>query len=170
MTSATKTIKDVAAQAGVSTTTVSRVLNGRGYVHKNTQAKVRDAMKALHYVPNDLARSLRSRQTSTLALLITDISNSFWTTISRGVEDEASSNGFVVVLCNTDENPTKEARYLNMLQNRRIDGLLIGPTMESAPLLRRVQEQHIPLVLLDRTIEGIDADVTKFTHVVTIPC
>ena len=112
-------------------------------------------------MPNSVARSLRSRQTSMLALLVTDIVNSFWTTIARGVEDEASAHGFVVLLCNTDEDPAKEERYVDMLLRRRVDGLLIGPTTMSAPMLRRLAAGGVPFVLLDRTVEGIEADVVR---------
>lgn len=155
------TMRDVAQRAGVSAITVSRVINGTGYVHEETQARVLAAIEALSYIPNNLARSLRSRQTSTLALLLTDITNSFWTTVARGVEDEAAGQGYSVFFCNTDEDPAKEERYLEMLARRRVDGLLIGPTPESAPLLHRLQTQGIKFVLLDRIVDGIEADVVR---------
>jgi LacI family transcriptional regulator len=157
----TVTMKDVAQRAGVSMITVSRVINGNGYVHEDTLAKVRAAIDELQYVPNNLARSLRSRQTSTLALLVTDITNPFWTTVARGVEDEAAVRGFTVFLCNTDENPQKEAHYLAMLMRRRVDGLLIGPTPGSRSLLEQLQHQNVEFVLLDRTVEGIEANVVR---------
>lgn len=157
----TVTMRDVAERAGVSAITVSRVINGTGYVHEETQARVNAAIEALRYVPNHVARSLRSRQTSTLALLLTDITNSFWTTVARGVEDEAAAQDYTVFFCNTDEDPAKEERYLDMLARRRVDGLLIGPTPDSAPLLERLQAQGIKFVLLDRTVDGIDADVVR---------
>lgn len=157
----TVTMRDVAERAGVSAITVSRVINGTGYVHEETQARVLAAIAALRYVPNNVARSLRSRQTSTLALLLTDITNSFWTTVARGVEDEAAGQAFSVFFCNTDEDPVKEERYLETLARRRVDGLLIGPTPGSAPLLEQLQVQGIKFVLLDRTVDGINADVVR---------
>ncbi|MFL7791847.1 MAG: LacI family DNA-binding transcriptional regulator, partial [Anaerolineae bacterium] len=95
------TIRDVAKQAGVAPITVSRVVNNSGYVSEKTRARVEAAIADLGYVPNVLARSLRSRRTDTLALILSDISNPFWTTVARGVEDAASDAGFNVILCNT---------------------------------------------------------------------
>ena len=155
------TMRDVAEQAGVSAITVSRVINGTGYVHEATQARVLAAIEALRYVPNSLARSLRSQQTSTLALLVTDITNSFWTTVARGVEDEATAQNYAVFLCNTDEDPAKEDRYLEMLTRRRVDGLLIGPTPDSATVLSRLHTLGIKFVLIDRTVDGIAADTVR---------
>jgi LacI family transcriptional regulator len=154
-------MRDVAEKAGVSMITVSRVMNGASYVNENTRARVLTAIEELQYVPNNLARSLRSQRTSTLALLLTDVTNAFWTTVARGVEDEASIHGYSVFLCNTDEDPTKEVRYLDTLLRHRVDGLLIGPTPQSAPILSRLQSRHARFVLLDRTVEGIDADVVR---------
>ena len=97
------TITDVARQAGVSPVTVSRVINNVPNVNPATREKVEQAIKALGYVPNVVARSLRSKRTRSLALLVPDITNTFWTTVARGVEDAAQSRGYSVLLCNTDE-------------------------------------------------------------------
>src|SRR5450756_3199535 len=99
------TIRDVAERAHVSTMTVSRVINRSGYISAETRARVEQAIVELGYVPNSLARSLRFKQTKTLALILTDITNPFFTTVARGVEDVASKNGFNVIFCNTDESP-----------------------------------------------------------------
>lgn len=155
------TMKEVAARAGVSVITVSRVINGNSFVHDATKAKVRAAINELNYIPNSAARSLRSRQTATVALLVPDITNSFWTTLARGVEDAAGMSGFTVFLGNTDEDPEKEARYLTMLLERRVDGLLIGPTPGSQPLLQQLERQKMRFVVLDRQIEGVHADVVR---------
>ena len=101
------TIRDVARRAGVAPITVSRVVNSSGYVGQETRSRVEAAIVEMGYVPNTLARSLRSRRTNTLALVLTDITNPFWTTVGRGVEDTASSAGFNVILCNTDESEAK---------------------------------------------------------------
>ncbi len=155
------TIKSVAGRAGVSAITVSRVINGTGYVSEGTRARVMAAVEELQYVPNSVAKSLRSQQTCTLALLVTDVTSSYWTTIARGAEDEAAAQGYGIFLCNTDEDPAKEARYLEMLLRRRVDGLLVGPTPGSVPLLERVQRHGVEFALLDRTVEGIEADVVR---------
>jgi DNA-binding LacI/PurR family transcriptional regulator len=96
-----------------------------------------------------------------LALLVTDITNSFWTTAARGVEDEAAAQNYAVFLCNTDEDPAKENRYLEMLTRWRVDGLLIGPTLNSAAVLSRLQTQGIKFVLIDRTVDGIAVDTVR---------
>lgn len=157
----TATLRDVAEKAGVSKITVSRVINGKDRVSVATEARVRVAIEELKYVPNQLASSLRSRQTATLALLLPDITNSYWTTIARGVEDEAERRGFSVFLCNTDEDPRKEAQYLDLAIRRRVDGIVIGPTPDSAPLLQGLVQRQTKFVLVDRIVEGIDADVVR---------
>lgn len=155
------TIKDVAKKAGVSLITVSRAINGSGYVHPETQARVQAAIEELQYVPNQMASNLRSRQSDTLALLLPTITNSFWTTIARGVEDEAWAHGYGVFLCNTDDDPVKEARYIDILLRRQVEGLVIVPTPTSAPLLQRLRQRRMKFVVLHRKVEGVEADVVR---------
>ncbi|HEX6606647.1 MAG TPA: LacI family DNA-binding transcriptional regulator [Chloroflexia bacterium] len=157
----TATLHDVAAKAGVSAITVSRALNNSGYVSSHTRQRILDAATELNYVPNALASSLRSQRTQLLALLLTDVTNPFWTTVARGVEDTAIDAGYAVILCNTDEDPTKEARYLDLLLRRRIDGLLIAPTVESTELLRTLKRRKVPFVLIDRQVSGLSADIVR---------
>jgi LacI family transcriptional regulator len=157
----TVTLRDVAAKAGVSAITVSRALNNTGYVSPDTRRRIYDAATALNYVPNDLASSLRSKRTQLLALLVTDVTNPFWTTVARGVEDAAMDAGYGVILCNTDEDPAKEARYLDLLLRRRIDGLIIGPTSESTEILQALEGRRVPFVLIDRLVSGICADIVR---------
>src|SRR5512147_2194100 len=126
------TIGDVAKRAGVSTMTVSRVINNSGYISHETRERVERAIAELGYVPNALARSLRFKQTKTIALVLTDITNPFFTTLSRGVEDAASQKGYSVIFCNTDESQTKEAEYLNVLLQKQVDGILFVPAVSSA--------------------------------------
>ena len=155
------TMKDVAERAGVSLPTVSRVINDSSYVNAETRAKVLAAIEALQYVPNHMAVSLRSQRTKTLALLVPDIASSFWTTVLRGVEDEAMARGYHVFLGSTDDDPEKESRYINGLQRRRIDGLLIAPTRQSAPLLRRLQQQGMRIVIVHRPLAGVEIDTVR---------
>jgi LacI family transcriptional regulator len=157
----TATIHDVANRAGVSAITVSRALNNTGYVNIRTRQRIMDAVMELNYVPNVLARSLRSQRTQLLALLITDITNPFWTTVARGVEDAAIEAGYAIILCNTDEDPAKEARYLDLLLRRRVDGLIISPSVESAGLLDNLQQRAVPFVLIDRQVTGLVADSVR---------
>jgi LacI family transcriptional regulator len=152
-------IRDVARRAGVSTVTVSRVLNDSGAVSEDTRKKVEDAIEELSYVPNLLARGLRSNRTDTLALVIPDITNPFWTTVARGVEDKAIENGFSVILCNTDEDPEKQKSYIEILVSKRVDGVVIAPVNRDVSALSSFSGHGIAYVLIDARIEGIDTDL-----------
>jgi len=153
------TIRDVARQAGVAPITVSRVINQAAGVNAATRARVQQVIDEMNYVPNTLAKSLRSRQSRLLALMLSDITNPFWTTVARGVEDAASEQGFHVILCNTDEDPAKEATYLNLLLQRRVDGIIIAPTTNDLQRLAALKRQQTACVLIDRRVAGFKADV-----------
>ncbi len=155
------TIRDVAKLAGVAPITVSRVINDSGYVSKETRSRVEEAVKELGYVPNMLGPSLRFKQTMTLAMVVTDIGNPFWTTVTRGVEDIAQENGYSTILCNTDESEEKQEQYLDMLLRRRIDGILLVPASSSPGPIRLIQKQGIPVVILDRRVPDVDVDVVR---------
>lgn len=141
--------------------TVSRVLNRTGYVHPTTRARVEMAIAALGYVPNTLARSLRSKRTKTLALLLTDITNPFFTTLARGVEDVASAHGFNVIFCNTDESERKQAEYLTVLVQKQVDGVLLVPARSTPEPITFLQRHGIAVVVLDRRIPGVAVDVIR---------
>ena len=150
------TIRDVAKRAGVASMTVSRVINDSGYVSDATRAKVEAAIIELDYVPNMLGPSLRFNQTKTLALVITDITNPFWTTVARGVEDAANEDAYSVILCNTDESLEKQEQYVDMLLKRRIDGLLFVPADDSPQSVELIRSQNVTVVVLDREIPGVE--------------
>ena len=152
-------IRDVAKLAGVAPITVSRVINGADGVTADTRRQVQAAVEQLHYVPNTLARSLRSRQSHTIALLVSDIANPFWTTVARGVEDTAAENDYRTILCNTDEDPAKEANYLNLLVGRRVDGVIVAPATREKKRLALLKQQQVPCVLIDRRVDGFKADL-----------
>ncbi|HUT21081.1 MAG TPA: LacI family DNA-binding transcriptional regulator [Anaerolineae bacterium] len=157
----TITIRDVAKRARVAPTTVSRVVNNSGYVSDATRERVKAAIEELGYVPNRLARSLRLKRTNTLALVVTDITNPFWTTVVRGVEDAAHAAGFNVILCNTDESEAKQEQYLDVLLQKRVDGILLVPACTSAELVDWIQSQTIPVVVLDRRVDCAQVDVVR---------
>lgn len=154
------TLRDVAALAGVSAITVSRALNGKGYVSQDVRARVLAAAAELNYVPNAVARSLRSQKTQLLGLLA-GITNPFWSTVARGIEETAVQSGYGVILCDTGDEPTKEARYIELLVRRRIDGLIIAATSDSAGILQDLKRRHVPFVLIDRVVQGVDADTVR---------
>jgi len=157
----TVTIRGVAKRAGVSLITVSRVINGTSYVHADTRGKVLAAIEELQYIPNQMASSLRSRQSSTLALLLPTITDTFWTTIARGVEDEAGSRGYSVFLCNTDNDLRKEARYVDVLLGYRVAGVITVPASESTSPLHLLHERGMPFVQIHRRVETLEADVVR---------
>lgn len=155
------TIRDVANRAGVSTMTVSRVLNNSGYVSQDARTRVEAAVSELGYVPNTLGLSLRFKRTRTIALVLTDITNPFFTTIARGVEDAASDQGFTVILCNTDESENKQARYLTSLLQKRVDGILLVPARNAPGPVHWLHRRGTPVVLLDRQVLDASADVVR---------
>ena len=155
------TIRDVAKLAGVAPITVSRVLNNSGYVSLETRTKVEAAARELNYVPNMLARSFRSSQTHTLALVLSDITNPFWTTVARGVEDVANTRDYHVIFCNTDENAAKQEEYLTVLLQRRVDGVLLVPAESEPHTVQKLQHHNVPIVVLDRRVPGARVDVIR---------
>lgn len=155
------TIRDVAKRAGVAPITVSRVLNNSGYVKPETRRRVELAATDLHYVPNMLAHSFRSNRTNTLALVVTDITNPFWTTVARGVEDVANAHSYSVLFCNTDENEAKQAAYLEALLRRRVDGVLLAPATSSGAAVETLLRQQVAVVVLDRRVQGVAVDTVR---------
>ncbi|SFQ67651.1 LacI family transcriptional regulator [Amycolatopsis arida] len=151
------TISDVAARAGVSTATVSRALNGKSTVDPQLVARVLAAAEELGYHPNGLARNLRRQETAVLALVISDVANPFFTAIARGVEDVAQDAGYSVVLCNSDENPDKERRYLDVALQERVAGVIISPT-GPATSVDVLTQRGTPVVAVDRPLTGRSAD------------
>jgi LacI family transcriptional regulator len=127
----TPTITDVAAASGVSVTTVSHALSGRRPVSPATQRKVQDAVTALGYRPNQLARSMRTQKSMTIALVIPDITNPFYPEVARGVQDLLSANGYQLFICNTDGNVDAERAYLADAIDRRVDGVIVAPIAPS---------------------------------------
>ncbi|MCO6451850.1 MAG: substrate-binding domain-containing protein [Caldilineales bacterium] len=152
------TISDVAKKAGVSTVTVSRVINNASNVSPQTRARVEQAIDELGYVPSGVAQSLRSKRTHSLALIVPDIQNQFWTTVARGVEDAAQSRGYSIFLCNTDESAAKQQRYLEAVISQRVDGVAIAPYDSDAQNLGMLRQRNIPTVVIDRYLSGWDVD------------
>jgi LacI family transcriptional regulator, fructose operon transcriptional repressor len=141
-------IKDVARQAGCSIATVSRVLAGKGYISAEARERVEAAVKELGYRPNRVARSLRVRKSRVIGLILSDICNPFFSEISRAVERVASKEGYNVLICNTDEDPQKEAHYLKLMDEEQVAGILLSPTRASAKSLD--PSLLPPVVLFDR--------------------
>ena len=147
------TMRDVAAKAGVSMTTVSHVINQTRFVSEDLETRVREAIEELGYQPDHRARSLRRGNSETIAVVVSDVSNPFFPQVVRGIEDCARENGYSVLLTNTDENPELEGRNLDLMIERRVDGFIIAPTTNALPRLERVTSQSIPVVVIDRQID-----------------
>lgn len=144
-------IKDVAALAGVSDATVSRALNNVPSVHPDLVERVRKAAEQLDYRRNGVARNLRRRRTDVWALIISDIENPFFTAIARGAEDRAQRAGFSVMLCNSDEDPGKEAEYLDVAERERFAGVILSPNISGTDI-SQLRTANIPVVAVDRPL------------------
>lgn len=148
---------DVARQAGVSTATVSHVINETRYVSDETRQKVLDAIEALNYRPNAVARSLVTRSTRKIGVVISEIRNPFFTAAARGIEDETLSQRYNIVLCNTDEDPEREEAGLQLLAAQQIDGLIIAPTGVRCASLLALAESGVPIIQIDRSSPDLKA-------------
>ena len=151
------TIRDIARLAGVSVATASGVLNNKPTVKPALVERVKKAMDALDYHPDQVARSLRMRRTNTVGMVIADVTNPFFTDVIRGVEKEAQSNGYSVILCDSNEDPALERHYLSTLFSRRVDGVLLAPTSSPSAHEPRVHKRF-PIVLIDRIPLGYTGD------------
>lgn len=148
--------------------TVSRVLNGHSPVAE-TRERVLAAVRDLGYRPNNVARALRTARTGALGLIISDLTNPFFTELADAVEDEARSLGYSLVIGNAGESPEQQDDYIRTLLDRRIDGLLVSSAGTGSAMLSEVVASGTPLVLLDRTVPGVDAPASAPTAVPRSP-
>lgn len=155
------TIRDVARRAGVAPITVSRVINDSGYVSEKTRQRVEEAIAELNYVPNALSQGLRFNKTNVIALVLSDVTNPFWTTVARGTEDASSEENYSVILCNTDEDVAKQDKYTDLLLRRQVDGFLLVPVSNTIDTIRFIQQQGVSLVVLDRQMPGVSVDTVR---------
>ena len=149
------TIADVAEQAHVSTATVSRVLNRTGRVSPATRERVLGVARELGYRPSGVARSLKLRVTRTLGLIVTDIENPFFPSLVRAVEDAARAEGYAILLGNASDDPEREAGYLDLLVERRVDGVIIAASSLGDRQGEWLADPPLPVVLVNTTPAGI---------------
>lgn len=142
------TIKDVANLAGVSVATVSRVINDRGYVHADTRKKVEEAVKALHFSPNEVARSLYTRKSKLIGLLLPDIANPYFPQLARGVEDRMQEQDYRLIFGNSDEDERKEQDYIQTFIQNNVVGVISSTNYPHSSIYEKLK---IPVVFLDRT-------------------
>jgi LacI family transcriptional regulator len=158
------TIREVAARAEVSTSTVSRVLNDQANVDALMARRVRKAIKELSYQPSPTARALRTRRSHVWTLIISDIRSGFFGEVARAVEDAAQDADCAVVLCNTDEDLGKERAYVDLALAERVAGVILSPASASQTSIARLDEAGIPVVLIDRAIDGGGFDLVTIDN------
>jgi len=144
-------IRDVAKKSGVSVATVSRYINQKGYISKEASEVIARAIKELDYKPNLVARSLSTKQTKLIGLIVPDIMNPFFPELARAVEDVALTYDYTVVLCNSDEKAEKEIHYIETLRQKYVAGFIVTTNQLHAS---HYQNLDIPVVALDRTIDA----------------
>lgn len=149
------TIRDVAARAAVSTTTVSHVINGTRKVDRATAARVDAAIAELGYRPNAVARSMRRGQTHTVGVVIPDIANPFFGDLARWLEDALFEAGYSAIICNSDGDDRKESRYLDVLLSKKVDGLLLVAASQPSERLRHIVESGPPTIVVDRELDDL---------------
>ena len=156
------TIKDVATQAGVSIALVSFVMSNKAggketyKVNKETAQRILDVADKLNYQPNSAARTLRSGRSRTIGVILSDISNKFFADIARCIEDRAYKYKYTVLFGSTDENPRKLENLIDVFIDKGVDGLIVVPCEGADAVIRKVAQQRIPLVLLDREVSDIE--------------
>lgn len=152
------TIYDVAREAGVSIATVSKVLNNNGRISDKTRKKVHLIMEQLNYQPSMVASALTSQRTGTIGLMIPDIANPFFAEAARFFEDYAQQAGSDLIICSTDRDDEKAARYISLLQRKRVDGLIIASHVGNPELIHRLLENKVPTVLFSADIRLLDCN------------
>lgn len=155
----TVTIIDVASEAGVSKSTASRVLAGQGSASPSAHARVTAAAKKLGYTPNALAKAMVSGSSNTIGVVIPDVASPFFSTVMRGLSDAARTAGFEVIISNTDSDADIETRAIALLEEKRVDGLIIAPVFrEGKTIIDSLRERRLPMAFLDR--RGPEASTT----------
>jgi len=158
-------IKDVADKAGVSTATVSRVLNNFPGIRKKTKTKVLKTVRELNYEINAVARSLRQKKTHSIGIIVGNVLSKFYSELAKSVEDTANKFGYYTILCNGDENPQKELQYLRILKSNRVDGIILVPTGKNVKYIHNLMNTRIKVIFLDRLVEGINCDAVLADNV-----
>src|SRR5438045_712377 len=159
------TIKDVAAYAGVSVATVSAVINRNKYVSPDLAQRVQESITALGYERNSLGQGLKKQSSQAIGLIISDITNPFFTSVVRGVENVANARGYSLILGNSDEDLKKEMSYMRLLESKRADGLIVAFTLGNHEYLRSWPAHRLPLVGIDRLPDDVGIDAVLIDNV-----
>jgi len=159
------TAKDVAKLAGVSTATVSRVINNDPRISENTRAKVMKCINDLNYKVNNIARSLKTNRTYTIGFIAPEISNEFFMNVARGVEDEARKFGYSIIICNSNESIEEEENRIRLLCEKCVDGIIIIPSSNEGKHFNYLKELNMPVVLADRLVENFESDAVLVDNI-----
>ncbi|ASA19453.1 LacI family DNA-binding transcriptional regulator [Paenibacillus donghaensis] len=159
------TMKEVAERAGVSKSTVSQFLSKRyNYMSVDTKRKIEQAIEELNYIPNEVARSLKQKKTFIVGVISSTILSKFTTEVVRAIEDECQLKGIQVIVCNTDDDPLKEKKYVQSMIARQVDGLIIFPTEDNKKLYVSLIKNGYPFVFVDRKIDELSVDTVLLNN------
>lgn len=157
-------LKDIAGHLGVSIALVSYVLNNKdkeARVGLKMAERIRKAAAELNYQPNIIAKSLKSGKTNTIGLIVADISNPFFSSIARIIEDEARKHGYIVIFGSSDESAEKSRLLIDVLLNRQVDAFIIAPSEHTEKQIKNLQKRNVPVVLIDRYFPNIETDFVR---------
>jgi LacI family transcriptional regulator len=158
------TMKQVAERAGVSTSTVSHVINNTRVVSEDVRLRVLAIIDEMRYIPSAVARSLKNDRTHTIGMMVPNNSNPYFAELIQGIEDAAFKVGYNIILCNAYDDPKKQAAYLRVLMQKRIDGLILVASGSDEELAVLLHNQPVPVVLVDREVAGVEADFIEADH------
>ena len=152
------TIYDVAKKAGVSTATVSKIINNKGSISEKTKQKVLEVMEELQYQPSMIASALKGKSTYTIGLLIPDLSNPIFAEYAKYIEERGQELGFSVIMCNTDANPDKEQKYITLLKQKQVDGIIVAARFRNVTLLKNLIKEKFPLAIIAKDLPTLPID------------
>lgn len=152
------TIKDIARMAGVSAVTVSRAINNKPDIGNETKNRILNIAKELGYTPDSLAKSLVTRITNTIGILVPDTLDPFYPEVIQGIADECRQRGFSIILCHTQRSPDRELEYIRLLKGMRVEGMLLYPVQEDDRYIQVLKNMPIPYVLLNRHTDALECD------------
>lgn len=160
------TIADVAKKAGVSKSTVSRIINGNHEQNTpETIKRVLQVIEDLDYRPNALARSLKSTKTNVIGIILSKLQNPFWASVLEGVEDTCRNLGYNLMICNSNEEADLEEEYIRSLQMRQVDGLILNPTLKKVETYQKIINDRFPFIAINRKIYGVEANMITVDNV-----
>jgi len=151
-------IKDIARIAGVSVATVSYVLNKKegNRISEATKEKILEVAETINYTPNKMAKSLKTNKSRLIGLILADISNDFYSTIARNIENEAIKLGYTLLIGSSDENPEKFKKLIELFSEQQVDGMIVAPVVHSDTILEKLIKEEYPVVTIDRYLNNLD--------------